>query len=748
MPHRCRAVLTVVFASVSGCGAEQGSTPRASTPVAPAPPAAVEPAPAPWRVAEATVSEADLRAHVDVLAADDLAGRATFTEGATKAAAYLAARFADYGLAPLPGADAFLVDYVIDEHGWDPERTTLTWRRGKARRALRPGIDFAPLAPTDDHAVEADVVFAGYGLHLPDRGWDDYAGLDVNGKIVLVLRHVPNERALAAEAASAGAGGGVSMGDGAFVAKARAARDRGAIGMIVVTEPSHEYDEELTLVARRQVPRTDARKAARDATTAATAAAVAHGAPSAGARKPSPFVSVMMSRDAADALLAGTRRDLAALQAAVDAGKRPRALRIGKVRAAIAVASTATPRQAIAHNVIGFLAGSDPKLRDQWVVVGGHYDHVGEGGLDGDRIHNGADDNASGTAGVLELAQAFGSLPAAARPARSLVFIGFSGEELGLLGSEAMLAEGDLPVDRVVFMLNLDMIGRNPDTRIQLLGDAFATDVAAVTERAIADLGIEFVWAGTSYLGASDHHSFFTRHVPSMFFFTGTHADYHRPGDHADKLAYDRMAKLTRLAFRVLGTIAEGGVTPRFVHQVLWLGAAIEIADGRARIRAVTAGSRGAAAGLEAGDVVTTIAGAAVTTDDELGGALAKLEPGATAQVELARGQTRVTVEVTRARPGFLGVMPAEVDEGDRATHGLGADEGILLGDVTAGGPADASGLRAGDVLVRLGGEPIGLRQLMQRLSTLGAGETVTAVVIRGGERVEVAVTLGERPAR
>jgi hypothetical protein len=733
--------------------------PEAARPTVKAPRGETPVARGDWRRAESTISAGDMREHVGFLAADDLHGRETFTDGAARAARYLEARFAAYGLEKLPGQASYLVDYTLDENGWDPSGSLASWKRGAVEKVLRPGVDFEPLEPTDEgRVVEAGVVFAGYGLELPKKGWNDYAGLDVKGKIVLVLRHVPKEKEREAAAGARRKTGykhdeerGLSTMDGAFTAKAKFAVDHGAVGMIVVTEPSHEFDDAMSLVARRQVPPTAAEKAAMDKRRAerdsALTAALAAGKKAA-APPDRPFVSVMMSRAAADDLLAGTGKTLAQLQKAVDGGTRPKKLPIGALRASLAARSTKNPRQVTAQNVIGFLPGSDPARRDEWVVVGGHYDHVGEGGLDGDRIHNGADDNASGTSGVLEMAQAFGSLPPSSRPARSLVFCSFSGEEMGLLGSDAMLAEGDLPADKVVFMLNLDMIGRNPDKKVEILGDAFATEVKELTEKANVGLDVPLEWSGLNYSAASDHHSFFTRYVPTMFFFTGLHEDYHQPGDHADKLAYDRMALLARLGFRIVGQVASTERPPRFVHQLLWLGATVQMVKGAPTVTSLEPGSRGDAAGLKAGDVFVTIDRKAIASSKDLGDAFETLEPGSKTAVVVRRGRARVNLEVVRAKHGYLGIMPGELSEEQRKGLGLTEDEGLLIGAITPGGPAAASGMKDGDVLVRLAGQSVGDKNLFMRLATLGAGEKVVAVVVRDGKRLELDLTLGERPTR
>lgn len=723
-------------------------------------------APAGWRAGESAIQVGDLKEMVGVLASDDEDGRETLTPGAHKAADYLARRFAALGLAHLPGQASYQVDYTLDEMRWDADRTRLRWKRpGMAEVALRPGVDFAPLAGAGGGgAVAGDLVFAGYGLEKPSAGWNDYAGLNVRGKVVLVLRHVPHE------AMADKKGAKLSMADGAFAAKAEAARKHGAVGMIVVTEASHARDEHLSMVAYRRVPEAEGAEGEGGGMRPGAGAAPGGPAPALhdrgahrrgrhpgaragrrGAAHRGPFVEAMMSRDAAARLLAGADRTLAQLQAAVEGGTPPRALPIGRVHVTLSAHADPTPHPVTAHNVLAMLPGADPARRDQWVVIGGHYDHLGEGGLDQDDIFNGADDNASGTAGVMELARAFASLAPADRPARPLVFACFSGEEMGLFGSSAALREGDIPVKDVVFMVNLDMIGRNPTRPVDVLGDAYATGVRALTERANKTLGIHLHWLGLGSardLTSSDHFSFFLRGVPDMFLFTGEHADYHQVTDTPDKLSYERMARLVHLAYRVAGAVAATEVTPRFIHQVPWLGAALVVQDQagirRPIVTRVAPGSRAARAGLTVGDALISVGPQPLYDPDQIGRVLDQAPAGKLALV-VARGGKTVELDVDKVKRGLLGVIPGDpgLSPEQRKTLGLGRDQGVALRAVVPDGPAAHAGLRAGDLLIELGGQPIGPTNLMRRLSVLGAGSRVPVVALRSGSRVEATVELG-----
>jgi S1-C subfamily serine protease len=208
------------------------------------------------------------------------------------------------------------------------------------------------------------------------------------------------------------------------------------------------------------------------------------------------------------------------------------------------------------------------------------------------------------------------------------------------------------------------------------------------------------------------------------------------------------MAALSRLGFRIIGAVASAREAPRFIHQLFWLGATVELVRGAPTITSVAAGSRGEKAGLEAGDVVVSIGGKKIASSKELGDAFDKLEPGSKTAVAVRRGATSVAIDIARAKQGYLGVQPGEISDEQRKTLGLSPEEGVLLESVNADGPAAKSGMKDGDVLVRLGGQAIGDKSLFLRLATLGAGERVVAVVVREGKRVELDLTLGERPSR
>lgn len=220
-------------------------------------------------------------------------------------------------------------------------------------------------------------------------------------------------------------------------------------------------------------------------------------------------------------------------------------------------------------NVVGILRGSDPALRDTYVVFSAHMDHVGVRAPDasGDSIYNGADDDASGTSAVLELAEAFASLPVA--PGRSLLFLAVSGEEKGLLGSSWFADHPTVPIESIVANINIDMIGRNAPDSAVVIGQEYSSlgPLAVATTAAHPELGLMIgpdPWPDERFFFRSDHFNFARREVPALFFFTGTHEDYHRPSDEVEKLDTDKAARIARLVYYIGEAIANDPEAPQW----------------------------------------------------------------------------------------------------------------------------------------------------------------------------------------
>jgi aminopeptidase YwaD len=326
------------------------------------------------------------------------------------------------------------------------------------------------------------------------------------------------------------------------------------------------------------------------------------------------------------------------------------------------------------QNVVALLRGRDPALRDEYIVIGAHFDHLGRSPVSardpeaGNAIRNGADDNASGTAAVLDLAR----LLAADPPRRSVIFANFSAEELGLLGSGWFVNHSPVPTGSIVAMLNFDMVGRLRDDKLMVYGTSTATELKGIVDSANAagagaGSAILRVTGGGDGYGRSDQSSFYAKDIPVLHFFTDLHEDYHRATDDADKINAAGEARVVELALRVARAIADRPARLTFVR----------IAPP-VRTRAAEGGNQ-----------------------------------------------------------AYLGTIP---------DMGAGDSRGLVLTGVRAGSPADLAGLKAGDVIVELGGRPVkDLYSYSDALYANKPGDAVKIVVLRGAERVELTVTLGRR---
>jgi len=368
-------------------------------------------------------------------------------------------------------------------------------------------------------------------------------------------------------------------------------------------------------------------------------------------------------RAVAEAILATAGRDLAGLQREIDAALRPRSLALAGARAEIRV--SLVRERGTTANVVGILPGTDPALRDQAIVVGAHYDHLGLGGENSlapaqvGTVHPGADDNASGTAGVMALARAFA---AGGGTRRTLVFAAFGAEEIGLLGSAHYVRQPPIPLERTVAMLNLDMVGRPQKGKLYVSGAQTGEGLEEILRAANAAVGLDLVLRGDGY-DPSDHTTFLARDRPVLFFFTGTHADYHRPSDTADKIDPAGMARVLRLARGVVAALAdrEAGLAFRRPSRPVaargggdrgggygpYFGSIPDFGGGNipgVRLTGVRAGSPADRAGLREGDTIVRFAGVAVRSLEDLTFALRSRRAGDEVEVTFVRDGAPHTV--------------------------------------------------------------------------------------------------------
>jgi hypothetical protein len=555
---------------------------------------------------------------IKILAAPEMEGRASGGPGAERAARYLAAEFQRLGLRPGGDGGTWLQAFTVPTGTRLGDVNALSLL-APAARALVLGRDFAPLPVSAEGRQEAEVVFAGYGITAPDLGWDDYAGLDVRGRIVLVLEREPRR---------ADPGGPFRRPDAYHYSershKLINAREHGALGILLVAGAPGEALPALTGHAQ---------------STGLLAAAV--------------------TSAVADALLAPAGVGLAAAAAAIDAGPAPRSFALAGARVALQV-SLVRERGGTA-NVVGILPGRDARRREEAVVIGAHYDHLGRGGegslapdLAG-AVHPGADDNASGVAAVLGLARVFA---AAGGAPRTLVFVAFSGEEMGLLGSAHYVRRPAHPLERTVLMLNLDMVGRLRERTLYVGGVDSAAGLRELVQAQAGGLTLSL--RGDPF-APSDHSSFYAAGRPVLFLFTGAHADYHRPGDTWDKIDAAGLAEVTGFAARVIDAVATVATPPAYARVTAppglssrgggygpFFGVVPEFGEGErpgVRVGGVRAGSPADKAGVRQGDVIVTFGGLTVRTLEDFTFALRGRRPGDRVEVTVVREGAEQRVE-------------------------------------------------------------------------------------------------------
>ena len=558
---------------------------------------------------------------VKALTAPETEGRGSGTAGAERAARHIAGVFGGAGLAPAGDAGGYLQSFAVPTGIRLGAPNTLAVA-GAAAPALAVARDFMPLSVSSDGSEAGDLVFAGYGITAPDLHYDDYAGLDAKGRIVLALAEEPR-----GDDPSSPFRRPTAFHYAERRHKVINAREHGARAILLVSHP----------------------RAAKDALPDLS-----------GVSQPSGIVALAVTRPAADALLSSSGRSVGDLARAIDRAMAPQSLAVPGARVKVEV--TLVRDRGAAWNVVGALPGTDPRLAREAIVVGAHYDHLGRGGegsLAPDQvatIHPGADDNASGTAALMGLARAFA---AAGGAPRTLVFAAFSGEEMGLLGSSHFVRAPPLPRTTTVLMVNLDMVGRLRDGKVYVAGVDSGDTLRALAADAARGLPISPELNGDPF-SPSDHTVFYAAGVPVLFLFTGAHGDYHRPTDTWDKLNPLGLEAVTAYAARIVSAAARAPAAPAYVQ--------IRAAPGRGtgsgygpyfgiipdfaeadqagtRVGGVRPGSPAEKAGVRAGDVIVQFAGVAVKTLEDLTFALRGQRPGQRVEVVIVRDKQERRVE-------------------------------------------------------------------------------------------------------
>ncbi len=587
----------------------------------------------------AAIAADDLQAHVTHLASDALEGRLVGSEGSRLAADYIAARLNDAGLTPMGENGSFFQNFEFNSGVRmvaGANRLRLSAGAGAAPQEFAPDQDFRPLSFSDNGDLEGEVVFAGYGLTVPGKlgeGYDSYAGLDVKDKIVLVLRYVP-EAVEPKRRAELNRYAGLRY-------KAMIARSHGAKALLVVTGPNSPNAGELV---------------------ALTMDSILAG---------SNIVAASISGRVADALLAATGKNLKTLQSDLDQ-ENPHAadVRFAVPNVRIELTSRVERIKKTDRNVVAVIppanGGAAPV---EYVMLGAHYDHLGRGetggfGIKGEenQIHNGADDNASGVAAMLELAAALAQ-DRRERPAdfsRGVIFSFWSGEELGLVGSTHFAEKPLTPLPGVSAYLNFDMVGRLRENKLTLQGVGSSTAWKKLIERRNVAAGFNLTLQDDPYL-PTDTTPFYPKGIPVLAFFTGSHENYHRPADDTDTLNYEGLERIGRFARQLTLDLAKDG--PRIDYAKVertagnagsrdtvraYLGTIPDYASDLAGVKLTGArgGSPADKAGLKAGDVIVEFAGQKIANIYDYTYALDAVKIGEPVKVAVMRDGRRLEVSI------------------------------------------------------------------------------------------------------
>jgi hypothetical protein len=527
---------------------------------------------------EITIEEID--GHIAFLASEELKGRYPGTPEDQELSEYIAAEFRNAGLDLYEKSGIQTFDIVTELELGPGNSFVLDGSE------LSPGSDFTPFSFSNSGSVKAEVVFAGYGFQIEDEeiGWNDYQDVEPSGKWIMLFRGVP----------------GAQEGSSPYVnysedrGKALLASDQGAAGVIFVSGTTFDPQDELVELKGKQH---------------ALSIPVIH-----------------VGRETASRILESSGSEsLDQLESTMAESLQPSSFGTGNE---VDITVDLQPKKMVTSNVIAALQGSDPSLKHEYVIIGAHHDHLGMGGAgsssrapDTVAVHYGADDNASGVAGVMEISEVMSD----ASPARSMIFATFGAEEMGLVGSKYLSENSPVDMGAVQAMINLDMIGRlNEDRQLQVGGIGTSPGFRELLDSINSSFGFKLKYSNEGY-GPSDHAAFYAKDVPVLFISTGAHPDYHTPGDHLSAINLTGSQEVMLFAAEVATALANhreriafteagpkvrgssrgrrGGITLGLMPDVSYDGS-----DGMP-VMFVTEGKPAAVGGIQKGDIIVSIEG-------------------------------------------------------------------------------------------------------------------------------------------
>jgi hypothetical protein len=557
------------------------------------------------------------------LAAANMEGRGAGTHGLARAEHLIEKRYKELHLEPA-GVQGYAQPFTVVTGARLKGDNTLAVLSGNVRRYTKANDDFVPFSFSSSGQVTGPVVFAGYGATADEFHYDDYADLDVKDKIVILLRYEPSSFA------EKSGNHGLTQ-HSQLVTKAINARNHGAKAVVLINGKLGDGEQDLL-----------------------TRFGSVSGPLDVG------IVFVQFKNSVADEWFRSPAKSLRDVQDQINSTGKPQSFAFPDALQFALHVDIETTRATV-NNVLAWLPGQT----DEYVIVGAHYDHLGRGNFDSlapsqiGQIHPGADDNASGTAGVLELARLLA--PQRGQLRRSILFMNFAGEELGLLGSAEWVKEPTRPLAKAVAMINMDMIGRIKDDKVYIGGVGTGSTFKALLEQAQKDSAFKFEYSAGGY-ASSDHTSFVSKKIPVMFFFSGLHSDYHKPSDTWDKINAPSAARLLDMIENVTVQLANAHDQPTF--QVVaedkppaggggggygpYFGSIPDFgqSENGVKFADVKPNSPAAKAGLRAGDVLVQFGDKPIKNLYDFTDALRRSKVGDVVEVKVLRDGQPVTASV------------------------------------------------------------------------------------------------------
>ncbi len=568
------------------------------------------------------ITEEEINEHLNYLASDELKGRDSGTEEIKQAAEYISNEFKKSGLKPIFDG-SYLQEFPFIKTIELTENNELTFSTSK--NDLKPVLHAEYItAPFSGNAtVQGQLVFVGFGISAPDLKYDDYDGIDVKDKIVIVLRNTPEPKVAHSEFDS----------HSALRKKSSVARDKGAIGIIFVNpyDENKSTDDLVEFEYDRGGSVTD-------------------------------FAVVSIKRDIIEKLFESDGKNLKEIFDKIIETKIPVSFELKNSSAKIITEIQEV--KSVSWNVGGYIESNDSSHKDEWLIIGAHFDHLGMGGEgslyrgDDPQIHNGADDNASGTTGVLELAEKFASEKEKIK--RNIAFFTFSGEEMGLLGSNYLVNSMPFPAENGIAMINMDMIGRLKDSSLIVYGTGTSSTWKVILNKH-NQYGFKLTFNDDGF-GPSDHSSFYLKKIPVLFFFTGTHEDYHKPSDDVEKInfkgekdilnfVYDIVKDVDSISERPDYLLVEKKDSQQMFVRKVYVGTVPDFAsnvDGY-KISGVSEGGPAQLAGLQGGDIIIEFGGKKISNIYDFTYALSDFVPGDVVDIIVKRGEEKITFQVKLA---------------------------------------------------------------------------------------------------